>query len=899
MKFQLLDADYIVTEKPIVRLFGKTEEGRAICVYHEGFYPYFYAEDGELGELPGEKLIRVEKVKKFPAMGYHEKPKDFWKITLKSPKYVREMRSIVEQKGLKTFESAILFVYRFMIDHGLKGMGWVEADVEAEKSGMVTVPLYRASSVKYLEHEKDTDLKILSFDIETLSKMSEGIDMERDPIIMISLAFSTPYHGMDRLVLVAKPFEGPEVEGFEDEKQMLERFQKIIHEFDPDIITGYNIQNFDLPYVITRFKVNGMKPYLGRVLDKPTFATRTGMNWRVKLVGRTIADVYTIVKSDIYFPYKLHKFDLGTVSSTVLGETKTDVKYKEIYGLWNGTKKELERLIAYAKQDAVLVMKIINKVTMFDKYVALSRLSGVLLEDSFGGQSKRIETYVLHNFRDKGFTMPASPSESEMKKRIKERDVEGLKGAIVLEPVVGFHNDSCIDVLDFKSLYPSLIITFNICPTTIVLDNIDVKSHESPAGYRIVDEDVRKGIIPEILDQILTLRFSVKKAMKQEEDPVRKRYLNSKQMALKIMANSFYGYTGYLRARLYLLEVASSITSYGRWAITKTKKMVEEELGYKVIYGDTDSVFVKVFTQDLDEAEKLGREIGKYVSDRLPGRLVLDFEKTYKSFLILTKKRYAGWKFEKKGDKWVDKIDMKGIETVRRDWCPLVTETMLEVLNIILKEGDIEKAKELVRQIVEKLKHGQMPIEKLTIVKGITKDPSKYDGMLPHVIVAKKMKQRNPLDPPMIGDRIGYVIIKGNRLVSERAEDPQYVKEHGLEVDYEYYINNQLLPPIERIFEVLGVQRTELLGEGRQSSIMDMFGAKPRKPSNHRPDPEPSHQGSITGTSQGLLLKVKKPEPVLLHGIEGFQCEKCKRIYSSMPLSERCECGGRIKIISN
>ena len=439
------------------------------------------------------------------------------------------------------------------------------------------------------------------------------------------------------------------------------------------------------------------------------------------------------------------------------------------------------------------------------------------------------------------------------------------------------YTETYIDVLDFKSLYPSIIMTFNICPTTVVIDE-DFKGeyNESPVGFKFVKEDVRQGIIPKILDDILSLRFKLKAQLKEITDPEEYRYVNAYQLALKIMANSFYGYTGYIRARLYTIEVASSITAWGRWTIETTKKLVQEKYGYKVVYGDTDSVFVDVAVStkdDIEKAREKGDEISEFITKTLPGRLILEFEKTYKAFLILTKKRYAGWKFEKKKGKWYDKIDMKGIETVRRDWCPLVTETMMRVIEILLKEADVEKAVSYVREVLEKLKRGEIPIEKLTIIKGLTKPPEKYDGLMPHVVVAMKLRKRNPADPPQVGDRIGFVIIKGNRLVSERAEDPEYVKEHGIEIDYDYYIHNQLLPPIERIFDVIGIQKSELMGEGRQVGLADMFGA---------PNPKP-----------------KKDKPKVLKGVEGFQCEKCHKNFKSMPLTGRCdECGGKVLIVS-
>ena len=182
------------------------------------------------------------------------------------------------------------------------------------------------------------------------------------------------------------------------------------------------------------------------------------------------------------------------------------------------------------------------------------------------------------------------------------------------------------------------------------------------------------------------------------------------------MSNSFYGYTGYIRARLYMMDVANSITSYGRMNLEKMKQIIEKNYSYRVIYADTDSAFVKTDIKNLDDAKALGEKISKDVTESLPGQLILEFEKIYRTFLILSKKRYAGWKFEY-SDGWKDGIDMKGIETVRRDWCPLVSKVMNEVLVTILKEGDLKRAIEIVKEVVEKLRRNEVPMEDLTVVK--------------------------------------------------------------------------------------------------------------------------------------------------------------------------------------
>jgi DNA polymerase I len=360
------------------------------------------------------------------------------------------------------------------------------------------------------------------------------------------------------------------------------------------------------------------------------------------------------------------------------------------------------------------------------------------------------------------------------------------------------------------------------------------------------------------------------KSAKGEE----KRILNAKQLAIKDMSNSFYGYTGYIRARLYMIDVANAITAYGRENILKTKSLIENKFDVQVAYGDTDSIFLKTKLQNLDEAKSLGEQVAQYVTENLPGALELQFEKIYRTFIILSKKRYAGWKFEMIDNQWKDSIEMKGIETVRRDWCLLVPEVMQSVIEIILKEGDLQRAIEKVRSVLDDLKNNRVPLEKLTIVKGITKSVDAYEGMLPHIELAKKLRIRNPYNPPKVGDRIGFVIIRGNELLSKRAEDPEYVRTNNLQIDSDYYIHSQLFPPIERIFYSVGIEKSEVLGGGRQISLGDI----------------------MNGSKRVMKHEIKVDYSANLEGWEAFSCKKCNKMYARPPLRGICECGGELQI---
>lgn len=884
VRLQILDVDYIQNTKPIIRIFGKTENGNPICCFYEGFLPYFFVE-GDVNRIKEvlkdrKEIEKIEVVKKYPAIGYHKEPIELLKITLKSPTNVTTIRDFLTNQNFvkRTYEADILFKYRFMIDHGLHGLDWIEVEGEKVFTQTVKCPAVKIKKLERLEITKNVELKYLSFDIECLpSDTTKPLNPKTDPIIMISIAFHPPYKGKKSIVLLTKSVKQEDVMCFSEEKEMLEKFLEIVEEYDPDIITGYNIDGFDLIYLIERLKIHNLSLTLGRCRDKAISSRKVGTRYQTTIPGRIVADPYHIIKTDVYI--RLKQYDLNTVAQELLGDKKIDIKYREMPSYWNGSKEKLSKFVEYSRKDAELALRLVIEKRILDKFFELAKLSGLLLQDTFGGQSTRVETCLLHEFRKREMVMPTKPTQRELERRLKEREERGLKGAIVLEPTRGLYTKGCVLVLDFASLYPNIIRTFNISPDTLILEEgKDEKTITAPTGAKFIHPDVYVGVMPKVLATLLETRKKIKKMMKEEKDEEIKRTLDAKQLAIKIMANSFYGYAGFPMSRLYLLDVANAITGFGRENLEKTKRLIEENFPYKVIYGDTDSIFLGTDIKDLDEARRVGEEVSKFVTENLPGYLVLEFEKIFRTFLILTKKRYAGWSFEFTGDGWKDKIEMKGIETVRRDWCDLVSETMNKILELILKKGDIKGATQYVKEVIRKLRNNEIPIEKLTIVKSITKSLDGYKGTLPHIELAKKLAERYPENPPQIGDRIGFVIIAGNAMISKRAEEPEFVKENNLPIDSLYYINCQLLPAIGRILSAVGVEEKELLGHGRQVTISDITLGQKRTESLNR----------------SIEVMYKKYET--LEGWEEFVCSKCKKSYRRVPLIGTCECGGNLLI---
>jgi DNA polymerase I len=589
--------------------------------------------------------------------------------------------------------------------------------------------------------------------------------------------------------------------------------------------------------------------------------------------GRVSVDVYSLVKeaANKFGLFKgLKRYGLGDVSENVLGETKVDVAHSEINGHWNDSDDKLGKLLNYSRKDAELPIKILFKKNMLDKFIEICKVSGINLQDCLDrGETERIDSILLREFNKKNFVIPCKPDNKEVSRRNAERRNSGLKGAFVLEPVVGFHQN-CVAYLDFKSMYPSIVISYNICPTTLLQKKAEnIKYMQTPFGSKFVDKDIKKGILPDILDYLLETRSKIKKQMKASKKESRKNYLYSKQYAFKTVANAFYGYSGYIRARFYVLDIASGITSTGRHLIKKTKEIVHSKTPYTVIYGDTDSVMVELKTKDLKEAFKIGDEVSDIINEGINHILHIKIESIFKTVILLAKKRYAAWNFEPMKEGWDETVLTKGIETVRRDWCDLVSETLKNVLDTILKEQDVDQAVKIVKETVNNIKMGNIPVDKLVITKSISRSPKNYKGVQPHVELLKKMRKRDPTSAPGVGDRVGYVIVKGTQMISKRAEDPEYVKDNKIPIDSKYYIESQLLPPLERVFEVLKVSKTDLTGIGRQIGLFEAM-------KNGGFKQESEYEDSFSK-------------------IEGFICDKCNNIYKRPPLTGKCNsCGGEI-----
>ncbi|NYT02265.1 MAG: DNA polymerase elongation subunit, partial [Methanosarcinales archaeon] len=900
MLFQILDANYTYDSQgyPVVQLFGPTPEGKSVLCRATGFRPYFYAGvdlqrmDAAAAYLRGLGM-EVETVERYEPIGYQSSPRKMIMLSLKDPKEVRVMRErAAEAPGVKAvYETDILFKNRFLIDHGLGGMSWARVEAEGVPSvqaGQMSQP----NLVVEVERESlvpdsrsaNAPLRHLALDIECLPRNGEMPTSDVSPIILISLAFEPPYQGKKDLVLVGRDIDCPrqDVCPCQDEQEMLSRFFSIIRDYDPDVVMGYNSNDFDIPYIEDRAARLRVDSRVGR--DGSTWHLRKIVNQtNVAITGRVVVDLLPIIRSS----FSLKQYTLRNASQELLGLEKYDVDPREMEGIWQRGGEELRRFISYSRRDAFLALSLLLQLRLMDKYVALAQASGSLLQDVVnGGQSGMVENLLLRRFRERSRVVPPKPGSDESDERYGDSDE--LKGGAVLVPEKGLLEN--VVILDYKSLYPTIMMAHNLCYSTVITgkefyQNQDLELITSPSGGQFVSPRVSPGIVPGVLKELLDQRTSTKKLMKTAGDEER-RFLDARQYAMKILLNSFYGYSGYARARLYSLPLANAVTSFGRTNIQNTKDLIEEmgsvylldgtallpdELAgemeasgstlqsarvaarirrydLSVVYGDTDSVFVKLrrhrelvdargaepeaagSEQELPpgDAELIGQKIAQTITSCLPPPMELVFEAFARRGIFLAKKRYALWVFERVGGDWRDRIKVRGMETVRRDWCEMTSKTLNRCLELLLKEGLVDDAVEHVRTVIGRmqrldLKKDREMLDDLTLTRRYTKSVSAYKSKQPHIQLVEKMRQRGGRVPG-IGERVPFVIVRGDNrkaLFVDKAEDPEFAVEKEMQIDTDYYIEKQLLPPVLRIFESFDIKREQLVRDRRQRNLFD------------------------------------------------------------------------------
>lgn len=703
--------------------------------------------------------------------------KNFTKITVKYPRNVPKMR-ILKEIG-EIYEHDIPFTKRYLIDKNIIPTTYYH-NFEDEN--------------RKIANNHIPELKTISFDMEVYCEGREP-DPEKNPILMTSFCSKDL-----KKVITYKPFEHEYVEIVGSEEELIKRTVDILKDYD--VIYTYNGDNFDFPYLKRRAEYLGVNISFKQKKQKIKIS-RGGIHLRSYIPGKVHVDLYPIARRTL----NLTTYKLEDVSYELFGVHKLEVGHQNISKLWNNMNNNL---IEYSFQDAYYTYKIGEYFLPLE--VMFSRIiNQTLFEVSRMGSSQMVEYLLLkHSFKN-NFLAPNKPTNREYQKRLREY----YEGGYVKEPIKGMHEN--IVSMDFRALYPSIIISYNISP-----DTIDCKCCEE-ASERILGHwfcKKRTGLIPKVLRNLIERRKNIKKILKEknmdninniDNDNNNEYYnlLNYEQKSLKILANSHYGYLAYPRARWYSKECAEITTYLGRKYIQKTIEEAEKD-GFTVIYADTDGLYATMDNADKKTLLNKTYEFLDNINKKLPKDMELEFEGYYKRGIFITKKRYA----------LIDennKITIKGLEFVRRDWSNIAKKTQKEVLETLLKEGDIESAKNIIRNTIADLRNGKIDKKDLIIYTQLTKDISEYKTTAPHVEVAKKiLKNGGRLK---VGDVIGYIIVSGNKSISERATLPEYAKDY----DINYYIDNQILPPVLRIMESLGISKDELKNLNKQITLDRFF----------------------------------------------------------------------------
>ncbi|MCG2719499.1 MAG: DNA polymerase, partial [Nanoarchaeota archaeon] len=322
----------------------------------------------------------------------------------------------------------------------------------------------------------------------------------------------------------------------------------------------------------------------------------------------------------------------------------------------------------------------------------------------------------------------------------------------------------------------------------------------------------KKGFIPSIIEELITRRMRIKEMSRKKKASI---FLHAREQSLKLMANSFYGYLGFFAARWYSLECAKSVTSWGRYYIHKVIDKAKEA-GFKVLYSDTDSVFLLVG----NNKEKDVKKFAESVNVELPGLMELEYEGSYPAGIFVSAKE-TGYGAKKKYALLSENgnIKIRGFESVRRNWSIVAKEVQEKVLNIILKENNKEKAFNYVKKTIDDLRNHKIELDKVIIRTQLQKEISDYDSIGPHVAVAKRLRDRGL--KISAGTVMKYVITKGKGLIRERAKLPDEVKQN--DYDPVYYVNNQIIPAVATIFSVLGYHKSDLSEKKGQEKLGKFF----------------------------------------------------------------------------
>jgi len=800
-----------------ILIYGRDEKNKQVAVI-DSFSPYLYT---ILKEDITEKQIEnlKDKIKKIKIINERRTTK-VEEIELENKKFLgkdvkalkifitnyKDAHDVADNLNLegidKRREYDINIITKYIIDKKLLPLQEYEVEGEllnnSQEFGSIDSSLEVSQVIKAEKftkiQEKEFKPKVLAFDIET-----EEFEIGKGEILMISL-----YSDTLKKVLTHKKCSSSQnfVECFKDEAEMLEAFIKYVKSEAPDVLAGYFSDGFDLQYLRARAEKNNIKLNLGLDNSQPSF-TRGNVSTG-KISGLIHIDLFRFIEANYAQYLQSETLGLGDVSKELLGEDKGEFEKKKTPSKIK--EHEWKDYFSYNLQDSILVFKLFEKF-----WPDLSVLSKTLQEPIFNVSRDRtaqhIEDYILHNLDKFSEIAEKRPIHDEIgTRRARERN----EGAFVLQPTPGLYEN--LAMFDFTSMHTSIIISFNISGATL-LNKKEKDCYESPELE--IDGEKKKlyftkepGCIPLLMKEIMSLRKKYKAEYKKNPSPITKARSN----AFKVLSAAIHGYLGFFGARYYSLESAAATLAFVRQFNKETIEKCRNK-GFNVIFSDTDSV---AFTLNNKSKEEV-LEFLKELNEQLPGVMELELEDFYKRGIWVTKR--TGEFGAKKKYALIDeknKLKIRGFETVRRDWCDLARELQSKILELILKEGNGQKALELVKKTIKDLKERKITREQVTITTQLKKPLSEYKSITPHVIAARKMQEAGiPLN---VGMTLKYFIAETREKKALVREKVKLEDEKG-EYNLDYYLNNQLIPAVENIFDVFNIDIKEITQESRQKKL--------------------------------------------------------------------------------
>ncbi|CAG4921539.1 unnamed protein product [Colias eurytheme] len=604
------------------------------------------------------------------------------------------------------------------------------------------------------------------------------------------------------------------------ERELLNCFMVQFWKLDPDLVVGHDLQGFQQDLLI------------GNILDLkiPNWSRLGRLNRSVApqkkyaakdaFLGRLVCDIKISAMELI----RARSFDLDTLCITVLkmkeGE-RLDVAIEDLPRYYESS-NDLLQLVTLTMQDASYILKMMCELNVLPLALQITQIAGNIMSRTLlGGRSERNEFLLLHAFTEKNYIVPdkvygrknvSDDPDNEDKEETGVNKKQGKKkaaysGGLVLDPKKGFY-DKLILLMDFNSLYPSIIQEFNVCFTTIKR-KISSNTNDDISNLILPGPNTEFGVLPTQIRKLVESRREVKKLMKSPDLPP-EQYMqyNIRQTALKLTANSMYGCLGFTHSRFYAKPLAALVTMKGREILMDTKEIVQK-LNYDVVYGDTDSLMINTNCLDYDYVFKIGNDLKREINKKYK-QIELDIDGVFKYLLLLKKKKYAAVVINRnKNGELIYSQEHKGLDIVRRDWSQLAAEAGKFILKQILSEQSADERIESIQTHLNKLKDdllsNKIPISLLTITKQLTKNPNEYADKhaQPHVQVAMRLNSKNSRRFKK-GDIVPYIIcVDGTtNSATQRAYHIEELKnsEH-LKIDYRYYLAHQLHPVISRICE--------------------------------------------------------------------------------------------------